>query len=177
MQGFVNLAVDIGHVILIMIPLICYLAGSGFIIGSLWSIYRITRGHGRERPWTPIVGIFIGSALFSFDQVLNAANATLGSSHTASMSGLTSYTADNVDPSNIVGITPQETWLNVITLFDPFFWAYGSAIVLWSLLEAKGQAQGHRRHSPSRIIVHFVFGVILLNTDVIAPAIMSHFSS
>jgi hypothetical protein len=176
MPGFINLAADLGYSVSVIVALICFLAGAGFVLGGLWGIYRVVRSEGRLRLWAPIAGIFIGSALLSFDKLLNAANATLGSSHTASMSSLTSYTPPSIDPNGIVGATPQQTWLNIINLFDPFFMAYGAAIVLWALLEAKGMAQGHRRYAPSRVIVHFTFGVFLLNIDFVAPAIMSYFA-
>src|SRR5947209_3804395 len=121
MQGFINQAADLGYSIAVIVALICYLAVARFVLGSLWEIYRVVRSEGRLQLWAPIAGIFIGSALLSFDKLLNAANGTLGSSHTASMSSLTSYTPPSINQNGIVGATPQETWLNIINIFDPFF--------------------------------------------------------
>ena len=98
----------------------------------------------------PFVGIFISATLFSFDKLLNAANGTVGSNHTASISGLTSYTPASVDPSTLMGATPQDTLLNIILAFDLFFMAYGAAIVFWALMELHAIGKGNRRHGFGR---------------------------
>lgn len=176
MQGFVNLATDLGYAISVLLPVLCYLVGAGILIASLWGLFQLARGHLRERMWTPFVGIFIASALFSFDKLLNAANGTVGSNHTASISGLTSYTPTTVNPSTMMGATPQSTLLNIINTFDLFFAAYGAAIVFWSLMELHAISKGNRRNGPGRALIHFTFGVALININVIAAAVMNYFA-
>ena len=113
---------------------------------------------------------------FSFDKLLNAANGTVGSNHTASISGLTSYTPTTINPSTMMGATPQDTLLNIISTFDLFFMAYGAAIVFWALMELHAIGKGNRRHGVGRPLIHFAFGVALMNIDFIAPAVMNYFA-
>ena len=155
MQGFVNLATDLGYAISVILPVLCYLVGAGIRIASLWGLFQcLARAQNRERMWMPFVGIFISATLFSFDKLLNAANGTVGSNHTASISGLTSYTPASVDPSTLMGATPQDTFLNIILAFDLFFMVYGAAIVFWSLLEFHAIGKGNRRHGFGRPAIH-----------------------
>jgi hypothetical protein len=182
MQGFVNFADDIGVAISVIIPAICYLAGTGFILAAGWGMWQLSHGgysHRRlmARPWTPFVTLFIGAALLSYDRILNLGEATLGSAQQASMAaGMTSYTPPTVDPGTLTGTSPEQTVLNVINVFDYFFMSYGALIVLMGILALHHVSEGRRRHGPSLALVQIVFGFGVMNIDTIAPFVMSYFT-
>ena len=184
MQGFVNFADDIGVALAFLIPMICYLAGTGFVFAAGWGMWQLSKhGHGHHaswlasHPWTPFVTLFVGAALLSYDRMLNLAEGTIGSAQTAAMSdSLTSYTPPNVDPSTLMGNSPEQTVLNVINVFEYFFVTYGALIVLMGIFALKHVSEGRRRHGPSLAIVQIAFGLGVMNIDTIAPAVMAYFA-
>jgi hypothetical protein len=180
MQGFVNFADDIGTAIAFLIPTICYLAGSGFVLAAGWGFMQLSRGaHGRlaSHPWMPFVTLFVGAALLSYDRMLNLAEGTIGSAQTASISdNLTAYTPPTINPSTLTGNSPEQTVLNVINVFEYFFVCYGALIVLGGIFGLKHVSEGRRRHGPSLAIVQIVFGLAVMNIDTIATTIVGYFT-
>jgi len=172
MQGFVNFADDIGVALAFLIPMICYLAGTGFVLAAGWGMWQLSKhGHGYH------VTLFVGAALLSYDRMLNLAEGTIGSAQTAAMSdSLTSYTPPNVDPNTLMGNSPEQTVLNVINVFEYFFVTYGALIVLMGIFALKHVCEGRRRHGPSLAIVQIAFGLGVMNIDSIAPAVMAYFT-
>jgi uncharacterized membrane protein len=180
MQGFVNLADDIGQAISVIIPALCYIIGWSFLLGAGWGMWQLSSGrHGRlsARPWMPFVTLFIGAALLTFDRMLNLGEATLGSAQQASMAAaMTSYTPPTVNGNGLVGSSPEQTILNVINVFQYFFVSYGALIVLMGILGLHQVSEGKRRHGPSLPVVMIVFGFGVMNVETIASAIMSYFA-
>ena len=65
MQGFVNLATDIGVVLATLIPLICYLMGGGLLIAALYGFWQLLK-HGSEsnrNPFLPWAALFTSATL------------------------------------------------------------------------------------------------------------------
>lgn len=180
MQGFVNFADDIGQAISVIIPALCYIIGLGFMLAAGCGMWQLSRGrHGglAARPWVPFVTLFISAALLTFDRMLNLGEATLGSSQQASMAdGMTSYTPPTVNPSSLVGTSPEQTILNVINVFQYFFESYGALIVLMGILALHHVSEGRRRHGPLLPTIQIVFGFGVMNINTIAPFVMSYFA-
>ena len=181
MQGFVNLATDVGEVIAILIPLICYLSAGGILIASGWGLWQMNRPGSfyEKHPWVPFVGPLFAGMLLTFDRVLNEGSATMGGGGAeASMAAVvTSYTPPTVDPSTLLGTTPEATLLNIITTFIFFFRSYGALMVLLGLFKLKGVTDGHKRGHTGTSLVMIAFGFCVMNVDVISSQIMSHFTS
>jgi hypothetical protein len=180
MQGFVNFADDVGQAISVVIPAICYLLGISFLIAAGWGCMQLSKGGNGSwvsRPWMPLVTLLIGSALLTFDRMLNLGEATLGSTQTASISdGLTSYTPPAIDSSGLMGNSPEQTIVNIIDAFDYFFINYGAWIILTGILALKHVSEGRRNHGPSLPVVQIIFGFGVMNINTIAPYVMSYFT-
>lgn len=180
MQGFVNFADDIGQAITVIIPFLCYIIGWSFMIGAGWGMWHLSSGrHSRlaARPWMPFVTLFVGAALLTFDRMLNLGEGTLGSSQTASLAdGMTSYTDPTVTTSTLAGSSPEATVLNVISMFEYFFVAYGALIVLAGILALHHVSEGRRQHGPLLPAIQILFGFCVMNIETIAPYIMSYFT-
>ena len=74
------------------------------------------------RPWIPFLSLVLSGAFASFDKICNMALATAGSSVTASISSLLSYSPPTVpDGSTLMGSAPSATLVNIVTLFQAFF--------------------------------------------------------
>ena len=181
MQGFVNLASDLGEVIAILIPLICYLSAGGILIASGWGLWQMNRPGSfyEKHPWVPFVGPLFAGMLLTFDRVLNEGTNTMGGGGaTASMAAaVTSYTPPTVDPSTLLGTTPEATLLAIITTFIFFFRSYGALVVLLGLFKLKAVVDGNKRGHTGTSLVMIVFGFCVMNVDVICAAIMSHWQS
>jgi len=180
MQGFINLAADIGQALAVLVPFLCYTIGGSFILGSGWGFWQMAKPGSwfQSRPWVPFTTLFIGATLLSFDRMLNYANNTIGGGTQTSLSQvMTSYTAPTADGSSIVGNSPEDTLTNIIYLFEYFFLSYGALMVLLGVLALKGISEGTRRHGPSLALVQIVFGLAVMNIDTIAPGIMSYFAN
>ena len=178
MQGFVNLAADFGQAIAILIPLICYLMGGGLLIASIYGFWQWhSPSRAPRHPWMPIVALFTSAALLSYDRMLNYANNTFGGGVSTSLSSiLTSYTAPTVDTAAMLGATPEDTLLNIITAFEAFFQAYGALVVLFGLIGLHHVMQGNRQHGASKPIVQMVFGIAVMNILSIATTVMGYFA-
>ncbi len=181
MQGFVNFATDLGEVIAVLIPLICYLGGGGILIASGWGLWQMNRPGSfyEKHPWVPFVGPLFAGLLFTFDRVLNEGTKTMGGGGaTASMAAaVTSYTPPAVDPGTLLGTTPEATLLNIITTFIFFFRSYGALIVLLGLFKLKGVTDGNKRGHTGTSLVMISFGFAVMNIDVISSAIMKNWQT
>ena len=178
MQGFVNLAADFGHAIAILIPLICYLMGGGLLIASIYGFWQwLNPSRSPRHPWMPFVALFTSALLLSYDRMLNFANNTFGGGVSTSLSSnLTSYTVPTVDTAAMLGATPEDTLLNIITAFEAFFQAYGALVVLFGVVGLHQVMQGNRQHGASKPIVQIVFGIAVMNVLSIAATVMGYFA-
>ena len=145
MQGFVNLAADIGHAMAVLVPLLCYLLGGAFILASGWGFWQMAKPGNwfQSRPWVPFVTLFVGATFLSFDRMLNYANNSIGGgTQSAVTQALTSYTAPSVSGSSLLGASPQDTLTNIVTLFDYYFMSYGALIVWLDVLGLGAVSEG-----------------------------------
>ncbi len=178
MQGFVNLAADIGTAIAVLVPLLCYLIGGGLLIASIWGFWQQLHpgSESHRHPWWPFATLTISTVLLSFDRMLNFANTSFGGGIDTSLSqNLTSYQPPAVNGS-LLGATPQDTLLNIINVFEYFFEAYGALIVLFGVLGLHHVMKGHHRHSIGPRIVQIVFGIAVMNVASIAATVMGYFA-
>ena len=90
--------------------------------------------------------------------------------------GMTSYTPPTVNPSSLVGTSPEQTILNVINVFQYFFESYGALVVLMGILALHHVSEGRRRHGPLLPTIQIVFGFGVMNINTIAPFVMSYFA-
>ena len=78
------------------------------------------------------------------------------------MTSLTSYTATTPgSANNVLGATPQNTVINVVTLFQYFFEAFGAACVWWAIVQ-----MARDRQWPQRGIADGVRGAVRFRRNV-----------
>lgn len=181
MQGFVNLAADIGVVIAMLIPLVCYTMGGSLLIGSIYGFWQQMKpgSESNRHPFLPWAALFTSATLLSYDRMLTFANNSFGGGASASLStNLTSYAPATVNAGALMGSTPEDTLLNIIDAFDFFFKAYGALVVLFGVLGVYHLTKGHRHHHHTlgKPVVQIVFGVAVMNVQSIAAAVMGYFA-
>ncbi len=92
--------------------------------------------------------------------------------------GLTAYaptTPPNVD--NGLGATPQASVVDVITLFQNFFEAFGAAAVFWAIMRWRGMVNGRVNGSPTSCAIQFLFGVMCINIVQVSTGIVNFFQT
>lgn len=181
MQGFVNLASDIGLVLATLIPLVCYLMGGGLLIAAIHGFWNLLKpgSESNRHPFMPWAALFTSATLLSYDRMLTFANNSFGGGASASLSSnLTSYTPTTVNAGTMVGSTPEDTLLNIIGVFDYYFKAYGALVVLFGVLGLYHLTKGNRHHHSTlgKPTVQIVFGVAVMNVQSIAGAVMGYFA-
>jgi hypothetical protein len=129
-----------------------------------------------RRPWIPFLLLVLSGAFASFDKILNMALATAGSSVTASISSLSSYSPPTVpDGSALMGSNPSATLVNIVTLFQAFFQSFGAMVVFFALLSWRSVVNGQANRSQMGCVVQFVFGIMLINILAITNALVAMF--
>ena len=180
MQGLVNLASAVGDGIAVLLPAACYLAACGCFCFFAWTLWTWSQPHRQQHdhwhhPWVPWVSLILSGVFTSFPQFLTMADVSAGTDLAVS---LTSY-APTTPPtaSNVVGSTPTATVINVVTLFQHFFQAFGAACVFCSIMTWRAIINGRRNGSPTGCAVQFVFGVLCINIVTVANGIVSLFEA
>jgi hypothetical protein len=179
MQGFVNFSTDIANVLSILIPLICFVVGlSCFLLTGYGAWQMMKPGtYWSSRKYLPPLLLLFGTVLVDFNKFLNFSNNTFGGgTQTSIQTGFTPFTAPQVGSTGMMGSTPEQSFLNIVTAFSVFFVAYGAFNVLLAWLGAKAVAEGKRRHGYSLPMVQFVFGIALMNIVFISQTIMGYFT-
>lgn len=181
MQGFVNLAADIGVVLAMLIPLVCYLMGGSLLIGAIYGFWQMSKpgSESSRHPFLPWAALFTSATLLSYDRMLNFANNSFGGGVTSSLSSnLTTYAPTNVSGSSMMGATPEDTLLNIISAFDLYFKAYGALVALFGVLGLYHLTKGnrHHHHTLSKPVVQLVFGIAVMNVQSIAAVVMGYFA-
>ena len=178
MQGLVNFASQIGEVFAVLLPTFAYLAALGCFLFAAWGFWMQAQPHNpfRGRPWIPFVSLVLAGAFASFDKILSMALASGGSSLSASIASLSSYSPPSVsDASTLMGSTPSATLVNVVTLFQGFFQSFGAMCAFFALLAWRAVINGHANRSQMGCVVQFVFGIMLINILAIANALIAMF--
>src|SRR5271157_5792143 len=109
MQGLVDFASQIGEVFAVLLPTFAYLAALGCFLFAAWGFWVQAQPHNpfRGRPWIPVVSLVLAGAFASFDKILSMALASGGSSLSATITSLSSYTPPSVTNSgSLMGASP-----------------------------------------------------------------------
>jgi hypothetical protein len=128
----------------------------------------------RGRPWIPLVSLLMSGALASFDRVLTMASVTGGSDVVVSLAPL-GY-APATPTGSVLGANPSQTVVNVVTMFELFFQAFGAMACLFALLAWRATVIGRSNRSQGSALVQFVFGVMLINVVSVARWVVGLFA-
>src|SRR5271166_5762314 len=164
MQGLVNFAGQIGNAIAILLPTFSYLAALACFLFAAWDFWMQASPtnpfHGKL--WIPFVSLVLSGAFASFDKVLTMANASAGTNVQVSIGALTSYVPPVVG-GGVLGATPGDAIVNVVTLFQAFFQSFGAMACFFALVAWRSIVNGASNRSHGGCVVQFVLGVMLIN--------------
>ena len=181
MQGLVNFATAIADSIAVALPALCYLMACICFMFSGWTLrswayqHHGHNHHFHTRPWIPFISLLLCGVFATFPHFLNMANVSAGTSLTTSLTGYSATTPGSA--SNILGATPQTTVVNVVTLFQYFFEAFGAACVFWAIVSWRAIVNGRTNGSPTACAIQFAFGVMCINVVTIANGVVSFFQA
>jgi len=178
MQGLVDFANQIGEVFGVLVPTSCYLAALFCFLFAVWGFWM--QSHPQNpffgRPWIPFVSLVLCGVFASFDKFLNMALATAGSSVTASVTSLSSYSPPSVpNASAMLGATPSATLVNIVTVFQAFFQSFGAMVVFFAIVHWRSVINGQANRSQMGCFVQAVFGVMLINILAITNVLVAMF--
>ena len=181
MQGLVDFTTALADGIAVLLPTFCYLAACVCFAFFAWTLWTWSEPHSRYHhhrigsPWVPFVSLVLCGVFASFPKFLSMADVSAG---TSLVVGLTSY-APTTPPSvtNPLGATPEASVVDVVTLFQYFFEAFGAACVFWALMRWRGIVNGRVNGSPTSCGVQFAFGVMCINIVTIANGVQQFFQT
>lgn len=165
MQGLVEFSVAVGQALAILLPAFCYIAALALFVSSGWGFWRMSQPDNpfRGKPWIPVMGLILCGVFASFDRILTMANRTGGSTVTVALnSSLTGYTPAT-PPGGVLGATPGETIVNIVTVFQFFFQAFGAMVAFFAIFTWWNVMRGVSNRRSGGCLVQFVFGVMLIN--------------
>ncbi len=181
MQGLVNFSTAIADGIAVLLPAFCYLAACSCFFYFAWTLWIWSDSHSRynhphhHRPWVPFVSLVLSGVFATFPKFLTMANVSAGTNMAI---GLTQYTATTApSASGLLGSTPDATVINVVTLFQYFFEAFGAACVAWAIVRFRSIVNAQAQGSPTSCAVQFVFGICCINIVTIANGVNSFFQT
>jgi hypothetical protein len=181
MQGLVNFTTAIADGIAVLLPAFCYLAACGCFLFFAWTLWTWSEPHSRyhhhhiQRPWVPWVSLVLCGVFASFPKLLTMADVSAG---TNLVVGLTTYAPTTPqNAGNVLGANPQASVINVVTLFQYFFQAFGAACVFWAIVRWRGIINGRVQGSPTSCGIQFVFGVMCINIVTIANGVEAFFQA
>ena len=179
MQGLVNLSTAIAEGIAVLLPAFCYLMACGCFFFFAWTLWTWSEPHSRynhwshHNPWVPWISLVLSGVFATFPQFLTMVDVSAGTNLTI---GLTSYApVTPPNANNVLGSSPNASVVNVVTLFQYFFQAFGAACVFWAIVRWRGIINGRVQGSPTSCGVQFVFGVCCINIVTIANGIEQSF--
>ncbi|WP_034999368.1 hypothetical protein [Beijerinckia mobilis] len=178
MQGLVNFAAAVGEGLAIFLPTFCYLTAIGLFLFAGWGFWRQAQPDNpyRGKPWIPIFSLVLCGVFASFDRILTMANVTMGTDLQVSLTNnLTTY-APAVD-EDVLGTTPGTTLLNIVTLFQSFFQAFGAMACFFAALTWWSIVTGRTNRSTVGTGIQFVFGILLINVMTVATWLVSIFQT
>ena len=180
MQGLVDFTTALADGISVLLPTFCYLAACICFFSFAWTLWSWSEPHSRYshrhlKPWVPLVSLILCGVLASFPQFLNMANVSMGTSLTVGLTAYAPTTPPNVN--NGLGATPQASVVDVVTLFQYFFEAFGAACVFWAIMRWRGMVNGRVNGSPTSCAIQFVFGVMCINIVTISTGIVNFFQT
>ena len=178
MQGLVNFAAQCALIFAVLLPTFLYLSALGLFIFAVWGMWMQAqpRNPFAGKPWIPWVSLVLSGAFASFPTILNMVNISVGSTVTTSVvAGLSSYTTPNT--TNILGNTPGDTVLNIVTAFQGFFQVFGAMCVFFAMLAWHAVVAGRTNRPQSSCAIQFVFGVMLMNVLTITQWLVGVFTT
>lgn len=175
MQGLFTFAQDLGAALAWLLPMLCYIGGGCFLLSGVWGIYQrsaMTNGV-LSKGFVPEIMITAGATLLSFPEFLNVGERTLGFSGSVGMGG----TAAPVQFSTNTLVTaaqagPLAAFTAILTVFHAYFACYGALIVYFAIMRQVGRAKGTNNSSTGMNIVMMVAGFLVMNADVLGPALL-----
>jgi len=171
MQGLVNFTTAIADGIAVLLPAFCYLAACGCFFFFAWTLWTWSQPHRQNHyHWHRLSGVFA-----SFPQFLTMADVSAGTSLTVSLTSYAPTTPPNA--SNVLGNAPTTAVVNVVTLFQYFFQAFGAACVFWAIVTWRAIVNGRNNGSLTACGVQFVFGVLCINIVTVANGVVSFFQT
>jgi hypothetical protein len=179
MQGLVNFSTAIADGIAVLLPAFCYLAACGCFSFFAWTLWTWSQPHSRyhhihhDKPWIPFVSLILCGVFATFPQFLAMANVSAGTNLGVTLTTYQATTPPNAN--NVLGTTPDASVINVVTLFQYFFQAFGAACVFWAIMRWRSIINGHVNGSPTSCGIQFVFGVLCINIVTIANGVESFF--
>jgi hypothetical protein len=181
MQGLVDFTTALADGIAVLLPTFCYLAACVCFAFFAWTLWTWSEPHSRYHhhrigsPWVPFVSLVLCGVFASFPKFLSMADVSAG---TSLVVGLTSY-VPTTPPSvtNPLGATPEASVVDVVTLFQYFFEAFGAACVFWALMRWRGIVNGRVNGSPTSCGIQFAFGVMCINIVTIANGVVNFFQT
>jgi hypothetical protein len=181
MQGLVNFTTSIADGISVLLPAFCYLMACGCFFFAAWTLWTWSDTHSRynhphrNRPWIPFVSLVLCGVFATFPKFLAMASVSAG---TNLIVGLTQY-APTIPPNTgtILGATPDASVINVVTIFQYFFQAFGAACVFWAIVRWRGIVNGRLQGSPTSCGIQFLFGVLCINILTIANGVEQFFQT
>ena len=178
MQGLVNFAAQCALIFSVLLPTFLYLSALALFLFSVWGLWMQAqpRNPFAGKPWIPWVSLVMSGAFASFPNILNMVNISAGSTVTAQVvAGLQTYSAPNT--TDILGATPGDTVVNIVTAFQGFFQAFGAMCVFFAMLAWHAIVAGRSNRPQSSCAVQFVFGVMLMNVLTITQWLVNTFTA
>jgi hypothetical protein len=180
MQGLVDFTTALADGIAVLLPAFCYLAACGCFLFFVWTLWNWAEPHRRhehhwQRPWVPWLSLILSGVFATFPNFLTMANVSAGTNLVVSLTTYAPTTPPNA--SNILGATPEATVVNVVTLFQYFFEAFGAACVFWAIMRWRAIVNGTLEGSPTACGVQFLFGVLCINIVTVASGVVSFFET
>jgi uncharacterized membrane protein (DUF4010 family) len=121
------------------------------------------------------VSLVLCGVFATFPQFLAMANVSAGTNLGVTLTTYQATTPPNAN--NVLGTTPDASVINVVTLFQYFFQAFGAACVFWAIMRWRSIINGHVNGSPTSCGIQFVFGVLCINIVTIANGVESFFQT
>jgi hypothetical protein len=180
MQGLVDFSTSVADGIAVVLPAFCYLMACGCFLFFGWTLWTWAQPHGRHhhhwhRPWVPFVSLILAGVFATFPNLLTMASVSAGTNLAVTLGSYTPTTAPTA--TTIAGATPSASVLNVVTLFQYFFQAFGAACVFWAIVTWRAIINGRVSGSPTACGVQFVFGVMCINIVSVATMVVSFFQT
>jgi hypothetical protein len=180
MQGLVDFATAIGDAIDVLLPAFCYLTACTCFLFFVWSLWTLSAPHRHDhqyghRPWVPWVSLVLSGLFATFPQFLTMADVSAGTNLAVSLTSYAPTTPPNAQ--NVSSASPGATVVNVVTLFQHFFQAFGAASVFWAILRWRAIVNGQIDGRPSACGVQLIFGVLCINIVTVASGVVSFFDT
>ena len=181
MQGLVNFSTAIADGIAVMLPAFCYITACACCFLFAWTLWTLPQLRSYPAttitttgasPWVPFLSLILAGVFASFPHFLTMANVSARhrSDGLARPSTPRPFRAECGEHPGFS--TPENTVINVVTLFQHFFQIVRRRLrVLGDLVAGARIVNGHVHGSPPSCGVQFVFGVCCINILTIANGV------